>query len=172
MRKVLLAIFAIGLVAVARPSATQLTDNEMKAERFIQYITVADPYTAWRTWPGTGKLDKGRAPYGHGAFVTVYVNHIALQSIAEKEGMAADSIVVLENWTDDKTLAGLTTMYKVGGYDPEAGDWYWVEATPGGRVMRSGKVQPCIDCHRAQAENGYLWTGEVVKGKYNKTATP
>ena len=91
------------------------------------------------------------------------------ESIAEKRGMADGSIIVVGNYNADKTLAGLTTMYKVEGYNPEAGDWYWVEATPSGKVMRSGKVQPCIDCHRAQAGNDYIWTGKVVKGKYNKT---
>ena len=169
MRKVLLAALAAGLLAVATPSPAQLTHRDIKAEDFIEYITVAKPYTEWQTWPGTGKFYKGRAPHGHGVLITAYVNRTALRSIAEKRGMADGSIIVVGNYNADKTFAGLTTMYKVEGYNPEAGDWYWVEATPSGKVMRSGKVQPCIDCHRAQAGNDYIWTGEVVKGKYNKT---
>jgi len=135
----LLALFAVGLIAVARPSPTQLTHGEMKAEDFIEYITVANPYTEWETWPGTAKLRKGRAPHGHGVLITTYVNHLAFRSIAEKKGMAIGSIIVVENRTDDKRLVALTTMYKVGGYNPGGGDWYWVEATPGGRVMDTEK---------------------------------
>jgi hypothetical protein len=172
MRKVLLAIVAAGLISVARPSLTQLTHQEMKAEDFIEYITVANPYTTWQTWPDKAKRYKGVSPHGHGMFLTTYVNRAALQSIAASKGMADGSIVVTENYDAGKTLAGLTTMYKVGGYNPEAGNWYWVEATPTGKVLRFGKVQPCIDCHGIQAANDYIWTGQVVKEKYNKTATP
>jgi hypothetical protein len=170
MRKVLLATLAAGFLAVAIPSPAQLTHHNIKAEDFIEYITVANPYTEWQTWPGTGKFYKGRVPLGHGVLITTYANHTALRSIAEKRGMANGSIIVVENYNADKTLAGLTTMYKVEGYNPEAGDWYWVEAAPSGKVMRSGKTPSCINCHRAQAGNDYLWTGEVVKGRYNKTA--
>ena len=172
MRKLPLAALVAGLIAFAQPAPTQLTYHEMKAEKFIEYITVADPYTDWQTWPGKGKFYKARADYGHAEILTTYVNRVALRSIAGKNGMADGSIIVTENYTTDKTLAGLTTMYKVAGYNPKASDWYWVEATPTGRVLRFGKVQACIDCHRAQAENDYIWSEEVVKGKYNKAANP
>ncbi len=86
--------------------------------------------------------------------------------------MAQSSIIVTENYNADKSLAGITAMYKVAGYNPDAGDWYWVQATPGGKVTTFGKVQPCIDCHRAQAKNDYIWTDEVVKGEYDKSAIP
>lgn len=165
MRKLPLLIVAVSLISVAHPSFTQLAKNEIKADAFIKYITVADPYTEWQTWP-----DKGKAPHGHGIFITTHVNRSAFKSITEKKGMADGSIIVVENYTADKTLAGLTTMYKLGGYNPEAGDWYWIEATPTGRVLRFGKAQPCIDCHSAQAGNDYIWTGKAVKGRYNKTA--
>ena len=172
MRKVLLAGLAAALIAVPKPSLTQITYHGLKAEEFIEYITVADPYTKWQVWPGGDKLQEGRAPHGHGVLVTTYVNPAAFRSITEGKGMAEGSIIVLENYDSDRNLTGLTTMYKVGGYNAGAGDWYWVEAKPGGEVVRFGKVQPCIDCHRAQAKNDYIWTGEVVKGGYAKGAAP
>ncbi len=172
MTKALLIIVAVGLVFVARPSFTQLTNQEMKANDFIEYITVASPYAEWQTWPDRGKVYKARASYGHGMFVTTYVNRIALQSIREKKGMADGSIIVVENYRADKTLAGLTTMYKVDGYNPSAGNWYWIEATPTGRVVSFGKTQSCINCHGAQAGNDYIWSGEVLTGKYNEAAKP
>jgi len=172
MKKAVLVIVAMSLVSIARPSLTQLTNHEMKADEFIEYITVASPYTEWQTWPDKGKLYKGRSPHGHGIFITTYVNRTAFKSITEKKGMADASIIVVENYGVDKTLAGLTTMYKVGGYNPQAGDWYWMEATPAGKVLRFGKAQPCIDCHSSQAGNDYIWTAEVVRGKYKEAASP
>ncbi len=172
MKRFLPAIGAVALIAIATSSRTQMTFHGLKAEDFIEYITVADPYTKWQMWPDEGKLTEGTAPHGHGTLVTTYVNRAALGSIEEKKGMADGSIIVVENYDSDKNLTGLTTMYKVGGYNQEAGDWYWLEATPGGRVVRFGKVQPCIDCHRAQAKNDYIWTGEVVRGGYDRAAVP
>ena len=172
MKKILPAALAVALIAVATSSWTQLTYHGLKAEDFVEYITVADPYTKWQMWPVKGKLHKGRAPHGHGALVTIYVNRAAFGSIEGKKGMAEGSIIVVENYDPDKNLTGLTTMYKVDGYNPDAGDWYWLEATPGGKVVRFGKVQPCIDCHRAQTRNDYIWTGEIVQGEYHRRATP
>ncbi len=173
MGKVLLATLFTGLTAFAQTALSQMAVyHEKKAEDFIEYITIADPYTKWETWPGKGKLYKARANYGHAEILTTYVNLIALRSITEKRGITSGSIIVTENYTPDRTLAKLTTMYKVDGYDPKAGDWYWVEATPSGRVLGFGKMQACINCHRAQAENDYIWSEEVVKGKYNRAAPP
>jgi hypothetical protein len=167
VRKVLLVTLAVGLVVVARPLTAQLID--IKAEKFIEYITVADPYREWQTWPGKHKLYQGKATYGHGALITTYVNRAASRSMEEKSGMADGSIIVVENYDAAKKLQTLTTMYKVKGFNPQGGDWYWVEATPKGEIINSGKVQACIDCHRVQAENDYIRTGEAVKGNRNQT---
>ncbi len=172
MRHALVVMVALSLVALARPLSTQLADDATRAERFIQYITVADPYGKWQMWPGTGRFEKGRASHGHGPLVTAYLNRAALQSVAAQKGMAAESIIVLENWTEDRKLAGLTTMYRVEGYNREGGDWYWVETGADLRAVRFGKVQACIECHALQARNDYLWTAEVVKGRYNNAAAP
>jgi hypothetical protein len=170
VKKVLLAVFAIGLIVIARPLTAQLI--EIKAEKFIEYITVANPYREWQMWPGKDRLYQGRAPYGHGALITIYVNLTASRSIAEKNGMADGSIIVVENYDAAKKLQTLTSMYRVKGFNPDGDDWYWVETTAKGSILSSGKAQACIDCHRAQAKNDFIWTGEVVEGKYDKMATP
>ena len=164
MKKVSLFLLAVGLIAIANPLMAQLI--ELKAEKFIEYITVANPYREWQMWPGKGRFHQGSPLYGHGTLITTYANLTAQKSIKEMKGMADGSIVVTENYDANKILQGITSMYKVKGYNPDGGDWYWVEATPRGAVLNSGKSQPCIDCHQAQAGNDYIWTGEVVKGKY------
>jgi len=72
--------------------------------------------------------------------------------------MAHGSVVIKENYGEDKkTLVAVTVMYRVKGYNADAGDWYWVKYNADGTVanappdkggMRlSGRVKGCIDCH-------------------------
>jgi hypothetical protein len=73
--------------------------------------------------------------------------------------MPDGAIIVKENYGDDKkTMVAITTMYKVKGYNPEAGDWFWAEYGPDGKEMASGKVGACIDCHGKQKAAHYLFT--------------
>jgi hypothetical protein len=162
----------LAVAGVSVPASSQHTHSAVKADSFVQYITVADPYTKWQMWPDSAKQQKGLSPHGHGAFVTVYLNGAAARSVAEAKGMSNGSIIVVENYDAKRALTELTAMYKVDGYNRQAGDWYWLEGTPSGRVLRSGVVQACIDCHRAQSKNDYIWTGETVKGAYDRSTVP
>ena len=47
-------------------------------------------------------------------------------------------------------------MYKVKGYNPGAGDWFWALYDPQGRVKMEGKPQGCIGCHGAALKNDYV----------------
>lgn len=149
------------------PSATAVGADAVKLYDFIAKQT---PYTNWSLWPGTSKFSSGNAP--HGALVTTYVNDIAASSIQAQNGMADGSIIVKENYMADKTLAGLTVMYKIKGYNAAAGDWYWVNYKPDGTSMASGQVQMCIDCHTQAKTNDYLFTGKVVTTTPTPTPAP
>jgi hypothetical protein len=96
------------------------TEDERKAESFVQYMTVANPYTKWNTWPDIRKERKGLVPHGHGEFVTTYLNDVALRSLAKGDGMTEGFIIVIENYDERKTMVGLAAMYKVAGYNPGA----------------------------------------------------
>ncbi len=52
-------------------------------------------------------------------------------------------------------------MYKVKGFNPEAGDWFWAKYTPDGQVQAAGKAEMCIKCHGAKKENDYFMTGPI-----------
>lgn len=156
-----------GAVAIAHaiheiiPSETQVPLPAADAEKLNEYIMKYDPYRAWELWPGKGRLYKGAAP--HGALLTTFVNQAAYFSIKNRSGMAYDSIIVKENYTADKKFDALTVMYRVKGYNPAGGDWFWAKYAPDGRVLASGKVEACIDCHGKKKGNDYIWTGEVTK---------
>jgi LPXTG-motif cell wall-anchored protein len=44
-------------------------------------------------------------------------------------------------------------MYKVEGYNPEGGDWFWAKYQPDGSVDAAGKVASCAGCHLGIADN-------------------
>lgn len=102
----------------------------------------------------------------HGALLNLYVNDTALAAVKTKAGvMPNGSIVVKENYMPDKTLAAVTVMYKVAGYNPEANDWFWAKYSPAGEIaeggMAAGKVPMCIECHGMKKDNDYLMTRDI-----------
>jgi hypothetical protein len=118
-----------------------------------KYITEESPYTQWSFWPDHKGMQPGRSP--HGAFHKVLVNKPALE--ATSVPIPDGSIVVKENFTADKKMAALTIMYKVKGYDPDNGDWYYAKYDPDGTIGPAGKVRGCIACHAGNAKNDYIF---------------
>ena len=124
------------------------------------YITKTSPYEQWPLWPGKDKFYKGQHP--HGALLTTYVTESAKATINSKSGQFADgSIIVKENYMPDKTLGAVTVMYRVKGYDPEAGDWFWAKYKADGSIEKEGKVAGCIGCHTAAIQNDWVFTSPV-----------
>lgn len=158
MRRMLAVVAAAGVMVGATAYAGMPGAD---ADKLHEYLTKEKPYTHWKLWPGKGKLYKGTEP--HGALLTTYVNDVALKSIKAKKGLNDGAIIVKENYMPDKKLAAVTVMYKVKGYNPEAGDIFWMKYLPDGKIEASGKVDMCIGCHGKVKENDYLYTGKVKK---------
>ncbi len=123
-------------------------------EALLNYILNENPYTEWGMWPTEdlqGLLDSG-AP--HGGVVRIFVNDVALSVAEEFPGeMPAHSIIVKENFTGEEPaapddLADLTVMYKVPGFAPETGNWFWLKSSADGSTIDAeGAVEGCISCH-------------------------
>ena len=143
------------------PSETQATLPGADAVKLYEYIMKSKPYTDWQLFPGKSRMYEGKQP--HGAFLTTYVNTDAYFSIRDKKGMADGSIVVKENYTSDKKLNSVTVMYKIKGYSPAAGDWFWAKYETAGNVVASGRVNACIMCHEAKKDNDYIFSGNIMK---------
>ncbi|NDJ78155.1 MAG: hypothetical protein GYB65_18045 [Chloroflexi bacterium] len=133
----------------------------------LDYVLNQNPYTDWGSWTADRWTDfdaflQSGAP--HGETVRIFANHIA------QEGVMADgfdgtlpygSIVVKENYGGTVEapgeLAALTIQYKVEGYNPAAGDWFWVKASGDGSVIDAeGMVEGCINCHGQDGNADYL----------------
>ena len=150
-------LFLLGSgVALAADSSLPTADGKAVYE----YITKANPYQNWALFPGKDKLYKGAHP--HGALLTSYVNDIALQGINDKVGTLANgAIIIKENYMPSKMLGAVTVMYRVDGYDPDAGDWFWAKYKADGTIEKEGKVAGCIGCHTAAISNDWIFTGPV-----------
>jgi len=121
-----------------------------------EYITETSPYTQWKFWDDHQGMLEGRAP--HGPFHKVYVNDKAYNSPAFP--LADGAIEVKENYNKKKKLAAITVMYKVKGYNPKAGDWFWVKYSPRGKAKPYGKLKGCISCHGAYEGNDFVTVHE------------
>lgn len=173
MRKVvlLIAIVVILPLIIAGPAIAQgrgrggmagrgMWAPEASGAALWKHLKAADYAQRWEMWPAKDSLYTGTEP--HGALLTTYVNRPALRSIVQREGvMQYPAIIVKENYTPDKKLAALTVMYKVKGYNPEAGDWFWAKYAPDGKVEAEGKIAGCITCHAKAKDNDYLFTGTL-----------
>ena len=121
------------------------------------YIMEKHSYTNWEHWPGMEEMYEGQSP--HGAFLKLYVNDIAKMAISKGEKvMPQHAIIVKENYNEEKKLVAITPMYKVEGYNPEAGNWFWAKYGPDGKIMAEGKVKGCIKCHGEVKGDDYLFT--------------
>ncbi|MBD3179832.1 MAG: hypothetical protein GF417_09650 [Candidatus Latescibacteria bacterium] len=112
---------------------------------FIEYIMNVSPYHGWGDWPGHAGMKEGKSP--HGKYIKLLANPIALKAVREGKEMPHGAIIMKENYNEKKELVALTPMYRVKGYNPEGGDWFWAKTGPDGKIMAEGKIKGCIDCH-------------------------
>ena len=122
-----------------------------------KHITQTSPYQKWEFWPGHAGMYPGKSP--HGAFLKLYANESAIEAAKAGAPMPEGAIIVKENYgKDQKTLMAVTPMYRIKGYNPEGGDWFWGKYGPDGKVMASGKPKGCISCHSVQKDKDWLFT--------------
>jgi hypothetical protein len=114
----------------------------------------------FRIWPGKTSFSKGAE--SHGDFLTTYVNIPAFMTVAGKKGiMPVGAMIVTESYTTDKKLVDIAVMFKVNGYNPDSGDWFWARYSPDGKVISEGKVDTCIKCHGTKKDNDFILTGTL-----------
>ncbi len=156
----LMSIGTVYAIHLTQPAETQVALPGPRADSLYTYITSEDNYKDWSIWPGKGRKIKGRKPLG---IITTYVNENALYSIKAGGKMANGSIVVTENYNESGKLLSLFVMYKIKGYNPSAGDWFWVQYNPEGKTITAGRVEACIKCHEKKKDNDYIFTEDFVK---------
>ncbi len=121
-----------------------------------EHITKTSPYTQWKFWDDHKGMLEGDEP--HGSFHKVYVNDIAYGSSSVP--LEYGAIEVKENYNKKEKLMAITVMYKVKGYNLEAGDWFWVRYSPKGKAKPYGKPKGCVNCHSGAADNDFVFVHE------------
>ena len=122
------------------------------ADALWEYITKDSPYSKWSFWPDHQGMQPGRAP--HGPLHKVYVNGPLIGS--PQPPVAYGSIQVKENYSSNQKLKAITVMYKIQGFNPADGDWFWVSYSPDGKAEEAGKVEACIGCHGTRSKNDFI----------------
>lgn len=150
MKKVMLLAVLFVCSAFIGSSFAQMPQPD--ASVLWEYITKINDYKQWDSWPDYQGLQKARSP--HRPLNRVYVNDKGLSS--DKAPANYGTIEVKETYTVDKKLKNVTVQYKVEGFNPEAGDWYWAMYMPDGTVKKAGKIAGCIDCHAGAKDNDYV----------------
>ena len=96
--------------------------------------------------------------------VRLFVNRLAASN---PQQFPNGSVLIKENYAPDgKALKAITVMYRSQGFNPQAGDWYWIKYEPDGQVSLmngmpiSGKVGMCIDCHAGAGGNDFSFLND------------
>jgi len=153
------------LIAVAAPMQAERPDTT--GASVWAHLQEVGYQEHWTLWPGKGELYTGREP--HGMLLTTYLNDAALEAVSTHAGTMPDgAIIVKENYKPDSTLAAITVMYKVRGYNPEHADWFFTKHLPDGSLAQmpngmamEGRLGGCQGCHGSVATNDYLFTGSL-----------
>lgn len=139
--------------ATAMDAESALPDTTAAA--VWDYLDQVGYRDAWTLWPGKGELYAGAEP--HGMLLTTYLDTMALAALESgASAMPAGAFLVKENYTPDSTLAAVTAMYKVEGYNPDHGDWFFAKYQPDGTVEAAGRAEGCQTCHLAGTD--YIMT--------------
>ena len=152
------------------PQAPAIAEADTTGAAIWAHLQESDYQNSWTLWPGKGELYTGQEP--HGMLLTTYLNDVALQALTSGGSlMPPGAIVVKENYRPDSTLAAVTTMFKVAGYNTEVNDWFFTKHLPSGELDQTptgmaleGRLPGCTNCHRVVQTNDYLYTGPLGGG--------
>jgi len=134
------------------------------AAALFSQISQTDPYTAWDQFPEAKGVIASATP--HGPMARVFINDKVNAALSNFDGALPDgSVIVKENIGASSTdkAENLTIMWKVAGFNPDAGDWFWAMITPEGSVLAEGAIASCIGCHGGARANDYVFLHAFVR---------
>ncbi len=159
-----------GGAAEPMSQASAVAEADTTGAAIWAHLQESDYQSTWTLWPGKGELYTGQVP--HGMLLTTYLNDTAIRALNSGASvMPPGAIIVKENYMPDRTLAAITTMFKVRGYNPDVNDWFFTKHLPSGELDRTpngmameGRLAGCTTCHTAMQTNDYLFTSQLGGG--------
>jgi hypothetical protein len=158
------AVILLGISGIVFASKdNQIFSKEtITADKVRDRITREYPYKSYSNWPSYAGMRPGKAP--HGPFHRIFINPIIKDALPlENKTVPNGGIVVKEAYDTDKELSTIAVMVKVKDYDPENGDWFYLDLDPKYKILFSGKEAVCIKCHKAYKNNDYLIVHKLDK---------
>ena len=155
--------------APAQASGTTVAAKKSYEMQLWDYLQAAK-YQNWAPVPGKSDGNyEGQSP--HGAFLKMYLNR---RAAGNPKTLPNGSLVIKENYgKDGKTLMAITVMVRAKGYNPSAGDWYWIKyrpdgtvdqmETPMGKMALAGKPKGCIECHGGADGEDFLFFNDDLE---------
>jgi len=156
LKKLITGCLAVALMMSVAPFTVAEEMPGPDGAAVWNHISKVSPYTEWGQWADHGGMLAGRAP--HGKFHKVFVNKQGLDS--KTPPLQYGAIEVKENYSKAKELKAITVMYKVKGFNPDSGDWFWAKYSPTGEVLKAGKPKGCIGCHSTRVANDFVLVHE------------
>ncbi len=155
-KKIIVSCLAMAMTLSSASFAISEDMPDADGDALWNYISKVSPYTKWSYWPDHQGMLEGRAP--HAPQHKVFVNKQALES--KSAPLQFGAIEVKENYSMDNELKAITVQYKVEGYNPKDGDWFWAKYSPTGETLKAGKLKGCIGCHSTRVANDFVLVHE------------
>ena len=165
MKKIAVALF-LCLILVFACLSTGDADRRATVDDFAQYTSWYKVNEETVTGDETGLL--GPAHAGAQGFREVYINDLG-KGVSDGNSdlpYPQGTIIVKESYGKASDggkgqLTGITVMVKQDEeYDPENGNWEYLNVSPNMKVTAQGKIGMCINCHAA-AEDDYVFTDNI-----------
>ncbi len=139
----------------------QATTN-ITASMIWDHITRTTDYKTYPSFPGDDQLREGFSL--HGSYIRTYINPILSDAVRQHaEKIPHGSMIIKENYDNDKKLIAVTLMMKVSNSFPNGGDWFWAKYEKDGGAAVCGPIQSCLACHSGAADNDYLLSYQLKK---------
>jgi hypothetical protein len=160
-----LPLFAFALTL----SCAGPTDEEL-AEELWQSI---DGFMSWNEpagWEGIVPSSDGT----HGPYVQIWIDDLTLNALDSGSEIPDGAKLVKCGYSDaegnpvsDSLGHSLTAMWKIDGYDPDHGDWFWArfDGTTGEVATFAGQESACYSCHSADPDSDWVWYDDVEPGE-------
>ncbi len=155
-KKVTVGCFAVILMLCFSSVAMTEEMPGPNGDALWHYISKVSPYQQWSFWSDHKGMQDGRAP--HAPKHKVFVNKKGIDS--KTPPLQYGTIEVKENYSPSHELKVITVMYKIKGYNPKSGDWFWAKYSTSGETQKSGKLKGCIGCHATRVANDFVLVHE------------
>ncbi|MCI5159279.1 MAG: hypothetical protein D3906_12770 [Candidatus Electrothrix sp. AUS1_2] len=148
-----------------------------EAEAVWKYISQESPFTKWTFWEEGKGINDNAKNASYSPNHRVYFNKQAETARNKKTKLPLPNESILVSYIKDPSgkPTDITVMYKVKGYNPVAGDWFWAKYSLTGKVQDAGKPGRCIACHsRTIPDNDYIASTSLKEktSSVPRTTTP